>query len=92
MAKTQLTPEQKAAQAAAKAEQAAKKSAEAAAQEAENSGKASGLNEKLKEAFKNYPTAERLYVDGEGELFFYQVKEKMTVVKRADFFTETTND
>jgi flagellar biosynthesis/type III secretory pathway protein FliH len=97
-----LTPEEKAALEAAKAEQVAKEKAEAktkaeqkAKEKAEAAAKAkaekeannSELNEKIKNAFENFPTANKLYHDGK-EVFFTQVKIEMTVVKRADFVNE----
>jgi membrane protein involved in colicin uptake len=46
--------------------------------------KISVLDEKLKHAFENFPTADKLYHDGE-EVYFVQVKPNMTIIKRADF-------
>jgi len=79
MAKTPLTPEEKAAQASAKK----------AAQEA--NAKECGMNERVKKVFEEYPLTDRLYSDGE-ELFFSQTKPEMSVYKRADFLNKTTND
>jgi len=98
MEKTQLTPEEKAAQEAAKAEQKAKKEAEAKAKQEEKEKEKSrmqkaesDMREKVKNAFENYPTADKLYHDGE-EVFFYQVKAKMVAVTRVDFLNETKSE
>ena len=48
----------------------------------------SELDERIRSAFENFPTADKLYVDGE-ELFFAQVKANMRVVQRADFISKT---
>ena len=81
------------------AEKAKQEAAEKAAQEAAEKAKAaekikghkdehSKLDAKIKSAFENFPTADKLYVDGE-ELFFAQVKANMKVVHRADFIKKT---
>ena len=101
MAKKQLTPEEKVAQEAkAKAEQeaaAAQANAEGDAgttdpigenpkDEKESGDISTEMRKRIEQAFKEFPTSDQLYYDG-NDLFFAQVKSKMTVLKRTDFIT-----
>ena len=83
MAKTKLTPEEEAAQAAANLE----KQAEAAKNAAAMTEK---VTEKVKGVFNEYPTVDEIYCDEKDELFFSRTKADMKVYKRTDLFTETT--
>ena len=98
MAKTQLTPEEKAAREAAK--KAAQETKDATGNDTGNknvtpkdnnsqqsdakkkNGK-KGIYERIKIAFTNFPAVDKLYHDG-NEVYFSQMKPEMTVVKRAD--------
>ena len=46
------------------------------------------IRKRLKTAFDDFPTSGKLYHDG-NEVYFYQAKPQMTMVKRADFFNPT---
>ena len=47
------------------------------------------LDKKIKQAFKNFPTADRLYTDGK-EVYFSEIKPKMTVIARVDYQTKNS--
>ena len=49
-----------------------------------NEDKVTSIKEKLSTTFKNFPTADRLYHDGEN-VFFSQTKPQMTIITRAEF-------
>lgn len=97
MAKKVLTPEEKAAQEAAKkaAQEAESRKQKAEVEENVNEemqktsvAEGGALDAKIKSAFEHFPTADKLYIDGE-ELFFSQVKPNMTVVKRGEYINKT---